>query len=54
MVSTASNLGKAPQFKKAQLLDLKNDRRFNESWLEQLICDNPEILGLGKVKLLSR
>lgn len=53
-MGTAFGLGRAPQFRKAEVLDLKNDRRFNESWLEQLVCDDPEILGLGKIKVLSQ
>jgi len=53
-MATAIGLGKAPQFRKAEVLDLKHDRRFNESWLEQRVADHPEILGLGKVIVLSQ
>jgi len=53
MGSVALRLEKVPEFERAQLLDLKNDRRFDENWLERLICDNLEILGLGKVRVLS-
>ncbi len=53
MGGVVSRLAKAPELKRAQILDLKGDSRFDEGWLERLICDNPEILGLGKVRLLS-
>ncbi len=46
--------GNVPKFKRAEALDLKRDRRFSESWLERKVCDDPGILGLGKVKVLSQ
>ncbi|MGA8492613.1 MAG: hypothetical protein WB711_19475 [Terriglobales bacterium] len=52
-MGSAVGLGKLP-FKKAEVLDLKKDQRFNEKWLEKLVWDDPEILGLGKVKRLDR
>lgn len=53
-MSTASRLQKAPEFRHAQIIDLKGDARFNEDWLERLICDSPEILGLGPVTVLDK
>jgi hypothetical protein len=49
-------VARLPQFKRAEVLDLKKDSRFSEEWLEQLICNDPGILGLGKgkAKVLSR
>jgi hypothetical protein len=46
--------GKVPRFEKAEVLDLKKDRRFNEKWLEDLVCKDTGILGLGKVNVRDR
>lgn len=41
-------------FIKLQEIDLKNSTEINESWIQQTIADNPEILGLGNVHVRDK
>lgn len=35
-------------------IDLRNHPRFNETWLQERIAENPQILGLGELDLVER
>jgi hypothetical protein len=42
------------EFVKAKKITLKNDPRFNEKWLQNLIDGDPSILGLGELTVIDR
>jgi len=39
---------------KAERIFLRSNPMFNEQWLEDLICEDPNILGLGDVEVIER
>lgn len=42
------------QFSKHESVALKDLPGFNEAWLQNIICDDPSILGLGDIDVLDR
>lgn len=42
------------QFVRATKISLRGDPRFNERWLQELIVDDPAILGLGDLTVIDR
>lgn len=42
------------EYAKPERISLKNHPEFNEKWLQDLIAEDPSILGLGDVELLDR
>ncbi len=42
------------EFVKLPEIDLKSSNEINESWIQQIIADNPEILGLGNVHVRDK
>ena len=44
----------ALQYTKAEPIILKTHGDFNEAWLQQRIAEDPSILGLGEVEVISR
>ena len=42
------------QFAKHENVSLKDLPGFNEAWLQNMICDDPSILGLGDIDVLDR
>lgn len=42
------------EYKKIQKVTLKNHPEVNEAWVQQIIADDPGILGLGDIVLLDR
>lgn len=53
-VEQASPAISNPNHQKLKSIALAKDARFPESWLQELIADDPELLGLGELRLLSR
>jgi len=42
------------QYVKPKYISLKAHGEFNEKWIQELIADDPGILGLGELSLISR
>lgn len=53
-MSTSAVQPAALVFKPSEILNLKKDAHFNESWLENTIFEHPEILRLGNIKIIAR
>jgi hypothetical protein len=54
MTQSGSAWINAPEFKVSEVISLKGHPAFNESWVEQVICQSPQILGLGPLSLVSK
>lgn len=54
MTQSGSAWIKAPEFIVSEVISLKSHPAFNESWVEQVICESPQILGLGPLSLVSK
>ena len=42
------------QYRKSRTISLRNHPQLNEAWLQKLITDDPEILGLGALDFVAR
>ena len=43
-----------PTYYKANNINLKNHRDFNEKWVQETIAADPEIMGLGELALIEK
>lgn len=42
------------EYRKPERINLKNDPEFNEKWVENLISDDPSIVGIGDLELVDK